>query len=137
MTEEQRWVIDTNVLVSRLLAPGSLPAQALDLALARGVLLASDATLQELGDVLGRPKFDPYISRADRAEFIQRLSGVTRVVPILRKISACRDPRDDKFLDVAVAGDARAIITGDKDLLALHPFHGIAIVSPADLLTAG
>jgi putative PIN family toxin of toxin-antitoxin system len=101
------------------------------------VLLASDATLQELGDVLGRPKFDPYISRADRAEFIQRLSGVTRVVPILRKISACRDPRDDKFLDVAVAGDARAIITGDKDLLALHPFHGIAIVSPADLLTAG
>lgn len=137
MTEEQRWVIDTNVLVSRLLAPGSLPAQALDLALARGVLLASDATLQELGDVLGRPTFDPYISRADRAEFIQRLSGVTRVVPILRKISACRDPRDDKFLDVAVAGDARAIITGDKDLLALHPFHGIAIVSPADLLTAG
>ncbi len=49
-------------------------------------------------------------------------------------ITACRDPKDDKFLEVAVAGHADIIVTGDKDLLALHPFEGIPIVTPATFL---
>lgn len=91
MTEELRWVVDTNVLISRLLAAGSVPAQALDLAHARGALRVPEATLQALADALGRPKFDPYVSRADRVEFIQRLSGACRIAPALLKLSACRD----------------------------------------------
>jgi len=50
------------------------------------------------------------------------------------RITACRDPRDDKFLEVAVAGQADVIVSGDEDLLVLHPFAGIPIVPPAAFL---
>jgi putative PIN family toxin of toxin-antitoxin system len=128
------WVLDTNLLVSRLLVPSGTAAKAVDHALARGILLVSEATLQELVTVLGRSKFDPYVSREDRQQFIRLLGGVARVVPITTPIRACRDPKDDKFLEVAVHGEARAIITGDADLLDLDPFHGVRIVRPADFL---
>ena len=122
MTEVLRFVVDTNVLVSRLLAPSSTAAQAVDQALAHGNLLGSEETLAEL---------DPYVSREDRREFIRMLGGVMQIVPIIRRVAACRDPRDDKFLEVALAGEAAAIISGDKDLLVLNPWHGIPILTPA------
>jgi predicted nucleic acid-binding protein len=50
------------------------------------------------------------------------------------RITACRDSKDDKFLEVAVTGHATHIVTGDEDLLALNPFLGIQIVSPKVLL---
>jgi predicted nucleic acid-binding protein len=49
-------------------------------------------------------------------------------------IRACRDPRDDKFLEAAVHGHADLILTGDRDLLDLHPFRAIAILTPAAYL---
>lgn len=134
MTEQSLWVLDTNVLVSRLLVPQGVAGRAVDHALARGILLVSEDTLGELVEVLGRPKFDPYVSRKDRRHFIELLGGVARVVPITRKLRACRDPKDDNFLDVAVNGEARAIITGDRALLELDPFHGVRIVNPGDFL---
>lgn len=134
MTEQLLWVLDTNVLISRLLMPGGTAARAVDHALAGGILLVSDATLGELVEVLGCAKFDPYVSREERRKFVELLGGVARMVPTTRKFTACRDPKDDKFLDVAVNAEARAIITGDRDLLELDPFHGVRIVSPADFL---
>jgi putative PIN family toxin of toxin-antitoxin system len=134
MIEQPLWVLDTNTLISRLLAPGGVAAQAVDHALAHGVLLVSEATLDELVSVLDRPKFDPYLSRDERRQFIALLGGVSLVVPVPHTIRACRDPKDDKFLDVALTGHAKAIITGDKDLLVLNPFHGVPIISPADFL---
>ena len=95
----------------------------------------SEDTLTELVDVLARPKFDRYVSLADRQQFIRLLGGIVPVIPITQRITACRDPKDDKFLDVALNGDARMILTGDNDLLELlHPFHGIEILKPADFL---
>lgn len=134
---ERRCVVDTNVLISRLLIPGSVPARAVDHALARGVLLVSDATLTELAEVLSRSKFDPYVTRQEREDFIRKLGGVVRMVDIRWQDAVCRDPRDDKFLHVAVNGEAEVLITGDADLLALHPFHGVAIVTPVDFLKSG
>lgn len=131
---EKRWVLDTNVLISRLLMPGGVAARAVDRALAEGVLLVSDATLAELADVLARPKFDRYVSVADRQRFIELLGGVARRVSITHQLKLCRDPRDDMFLHVALNGEADAIVTGDADLLVLHPLHGIDILSPADFL---
>lgn len=131
MREPDRWVVDTNVLVSRLLAPREVAVQALDKALQSGILLVSDSTLEELAEVLARPRFDPYLSQSERQQFFRYLSGVSRRVPITQRMQACRDPKDDKFLDVALCGEAQAIISGDKDLLALHPFHGIPIWAPA------
>ena len=134
MTEQICWVFDTNTLISRLLTPAGVPAKAVDHALTSGILLVSEDTMNELARVLDRPKFDPYVSREDRRRFINLLGGVTRIVPIARRIHVCRDPKDDMFLDVALNGEAKAIITGDADLLALDPFHGVRIVKPADFL---
>jgi len=90
----------------------------------------------ELADVLSRPKFDCYVNLEDRQQFMRLLGGIVELVPIVVTIQACRDPQDDKFLDIAVNGDANLILTGDRDLLALHPFRGIAILSPARYLDA-
>src|SRR5574337_188988 len=128
MTEEK---------LASLLALRGVAAQAVDLALAHGVLRVSEATLEELTEVLARPEFDPYVSRQERQGFIALLGGVDRVLPIHHHIHACCDPRVDKFLDVALAGAAQALITGDQDLLALHPFHGIPILNPAEFVRTG
>jgi uncharacterized protein len=134
MTEQMRWVFDTNTLISRLLTPGGIPARAVDHALSGGILLVSEDTMNELARVLDRPKFDLYANREDRRRFIDLLGGVARIVPIVRRVHVCRDPKDDMFLDVALNGEAKAIITGDGDLLALDPFHGVRIVKPAEFL---
>ena len=126
-----RLVVDTNVLISRLLSPRSVAARAVDLAIADGRLLVSEATLSELARVLARPKFDRYVEIQDRQEFIRYLSTLVEVVTILQRFRACRDPKDDMFLDVAINGQASTIITGDEDLLALDPFMKIRIVTPA------
>ncbi len=128
---ERRWVVDTNVLISRLLLPGGSAARAVDNALALGVLLVSDDTLAELADVLSRPRFDRYVTLDDRRRFVALLGGVAQRVTVTHRVQACRDPKDDKFLHVALNGEAEAIVTGDRDLLALGPFHGVRIVSPA------
>lgn len=135
MIEQSLWLLDTHVLISRLLVPKGVAGQAVDHALVRGILLVSEDTLSELVEVLGRPKFDPYASREERRQFVELLGGVARIVPITRKLRACRDAKDDKFLDVAVNGGAKAMITGDRALLELDPFHDVRIVSPADYLT--
>lgn len=134
MIPPRRWVVDTNILISRLLLPRSIPALAVQKALESGDLLVSDATLQELADVLARPKFEKYLSETERKQFFQLLSRVAIRVEILRPVAACRDPKDDKFLELAINGRADALITGDTDLLALHPFLGIPVLSPQAFL---
>jgi putative PIN family toxin of toxin-antitoxin system len=131
----ERVVIDTNALVSRLLLPGSIPGQAVRRAVAEAQLLASDDTIIELADVLARKKFDPYTTVRERQEFLRLFDRIAERVPIVHVIRACRDPKDDKFLELAVNGAAQLIITGDADLLALHPFRGIDILPPASYLT--
>ena len=135
MGDQTLWVLDTNTLISRLLCPAGAAAQAVDHALARGVLLVSEDTLNELVEVLSRSKFDAYVTREDRRQFLELLGGVARIVPIVRRMRACRDAKDDKFLDVALNGEATAIITGDQGLLVLDPFHGVRILSPSAFLT--
>ena len=131
----ERVVIDTNALVSRLLLPGSIPGQAVRKAVAEAQLLASDDTIIELADVLARKKFDPYTTVRERQEFLRLFDRIAERVPIVHVIRACRDPKDDKFLELAVNGAAQLIITGDADLLALHPFRGIDILPPTSYLT--
>ena len=50
-------------------------------------------------------------------------------------IGVCRDPNDDKFLELALSGGADCIVSGDKDLLVLHPFRGVPIVTPRDFVS--
>lgn len=132
--EGQRFVVDTNVLVSHLLLPESVPGQALRLALSLGDILVSDATLTELATVINRPMFDKYISKPDRRKFFEVLAPLCIKVEIIQTMQASRDPKDDKYLEVAINGSADFILTGDTDLLELHPFHEIPIYSPSQFL---
>ena len=134
MIDRPRIVADSNTLISRLLLPQSTPGRAVRRAIDTSQLLISEATLGELADVLSRPKFDRYISIQDRQDFIRLVGRVAEFVPIMYTIRACRDPQDDKILELAVNGRTEIIITGDRDLLALHPFQRIQILSPAVFL---
>ncbi len=127
-------MVDTNVLLSRLLVPGSVPAQAVRRAVDQGQILASEATLEELADVLSRPKFDRYLTISERQQFLRLFMRIAQWVPILHPVQACRDPRDDKFLALAVNGEAGVIISGDQDLLVLDPFRDVRILEPAAYL---
>lgn len=133
----KRVVADTNVLVSRLLLADSVPGKAVRKAVDEAQLLVSDATLQELAEVLSRPKFDAWISQADKLEFFRLLSRIAEIVTVTYPVQACRDPKDDKFPEVAVNGQANLIVTGDKDLPALDPFHSVRIVTPVQYLEKG
>jgi putative PIN family toxin of toxin-antitoxin system len=130
MTITARIVVDTNGLVSRLILPRSICAEALGRAESNARLLISEATMYELADVLSRPKFDGYVSLEDRKGFIERLTQIAEIVPIIQLVRECRDRKDNKFLEVALNGRAERIITGDKDLLAMNPWRGIEILPP-------
>jgi len=134
MSADWRVVVDTNVLISRLLAPASQPGRVVSHVIRNGRLLASEATLSELADVLSRPKFDRYITLAERQHFLRLLGRIVEMPPITTRFDECRDPDDNKFLNLAFSGTASAIVTGDTDLLALHPFKGIPILTPAAYL---
>jgi putative PIN family toxin of toxin-antitoxin system len=133
-TARDRVVIDTNVFISGVLSTTSAPARCVDAVVTGGQLIASHDTLRELFERLLSPKFDPYVTRARREELLSRLAPLVEIVEVVQQVRACRDPHDDKFLEAAVNGRADLIITGDKDLLELHPCRGIAILSPAALL---
>ena len=130
-----RVVLDTNILVSQLLRPLSAPGRAFIHAVDHGQLLCSTETLEELSEVVGRSKFDRYAPIEERRRFVELVGAVAELVTVSRTVRACRDPRDDKFLELAVAGAADVIVSGDGDLLTLDPFEGIAIMTPARFLT--
>jgi uncharacterized protein len=96
--------------------------------------LASHDTLQELASVLRRPKLAAYVSPSESTAFLTELGRAVELVPIGERVELCRDPRDDKFLELALAGRAHFLLSGDADLLALHPFRGTAIITPAAYL---
>jgi uncharacterized protein len=80
--------------------------------------------------VLKRPHVAAVTIPSFRDGLVTMLAGA-ELVTITERIAACRDPRDDKFLELAVSGHADLIVSGDRDLLALNPFREIPIVTPA------
>ncbi len=132
-----RAVIDTNILVRAVIRPqGTVGPVLLRLRQGEYTLLYAWASLEELIDVLNRPRIRDKYHLADQD--IQTVVGLILVrgeeVAPGETVTVCRDPKDDKFLEIAVAGEADVIVTGDQDLLALHPFAGIPIVPPSEFL---
>ncbi|MBD2569666.1 putative toxin-antitoxin system toxin component, PIN family [Anabaena lutea] len=132
--DKLRFVIDTNILVSAVLIQSSVPDVAFKKAKNLGIILFSEATFQELLEILNRSKFDKYISVNIRTQFLAKLKLEAEQVITNQIIQKCRDPKDDKFLEVAINGNATHIITGDKDLLQLHPFRGVDIITATQFL---
>jgi putative PIN family toxin of toxin-antitoxin system len=125
-----RVVLDPNVFISAALKRQSMPGMAAHQIERRGGLLKSLATEQQLFEVAERPYFAALFDPATLA-WLRRLMTAAELITITERIVACRDPTDDKFLELAVNGRADLIVTGDADLLALNPFRNISIIAPA------
>jgi len=105
-----------------MLFEGSKPSKAFSVGIKQGVILFSSSTLSELEDVLWRKKFDQYISHEERKQFLSSFILHSTPVEINETITECRDPKDNKFLELVVCGKADFIISGDKDFhLAIPP----------------
>ncbi len=132
----RRVVIDTSTLVSAALRVGSVPHQALFKALGACEHCASSATLDELEQVLKRDKFDRYLDAKTRFAFVVLVRQYTHLFAVLDADElnvqpACRDPKDNKFLALALVCEADAIICSEHDLLALNPWRSIPVLTPA------
>jgi len=132
-----RVVIDTGVLVSGLIRPQGTTGEVL-LALREGKLtvLYSNETIMEIIDVLGRDKFrlKYHILPDDISALINLIRLRGEVVIPKQKVADCRDPKDDKFLDAALSGNADYLVSGDLDLLSMNPYQSIPIITPAEFL---
>lgn len=134
MRNRPRCVFDTNCLISALLIRTSVARKAFDKALDHYQILISEETIAEFDEVSSRAKFAKYLEEGEREGFEELLYREATFVVVKETIRASRDPDDDKFLDLAVAGTATVIVSGDKDLLVLDPFRGVRIVQPGIFL---
>lgn len=130
------FVFDTNVLVSATLVKNSVNALAIDKAIALGRIAMSLETLDEFSSVIFRKKFDRYFEDIqERFELLEHIGEHILFVTPTETIQACRDPKDNMFLELAGASNASVLITGDPDLLVMHPFRNIPIVNATDFLS--
>ena len=134
MSSKIRYVFDTNVIISALLFETGKPSRAFRYGLQHGEVLLSLELLEELNEVLGREKFNRYVTSEEREEFLEALVERSILVDIVEEIQACRDPKDNKVLELALSGGAEYIISGDRDLLVLNPFRGVQVVTAEEFL---
>jgi putative PIN family toxin of toxin-antitoxin system len=134
MSDKPRFVFDAGVVVSAALFKGATPDLALRRGLQLGELLASNATVAELTEVLSRTKFDRYLTRDERHSFLAKYVQRVTLIEVTSEIKLCRDSKDDKYLELAHDGRASYIVSGDNDLVDLHSFAGIPILSPSEVV---
>jgi putative PIN family toxin of toxin-antitoxin system len=128
------FIFDNNVLISAALLKNSIPDLAFDKAKHNGIILSSRSTLHELFSTLIKEKFDKYTHIETRLEFLFEFKEISKEISVCHSVIACRDPKDNMYLELALSGNANVIVTGDRDLLTLHPFRSIPIVTPKHFL---
>jgi len=101
---------------------------------AQGVFLVSEDTLAELFDVLSRERFQKFIPLDQSIDYVEWYAGISEQVIVTQHVVACRDPKDDRFLALAVSGRADCILAGDHDLLDMVKFNGVPIYRPAEFM---
>ncbi len=127
-------VFDTNTLISAALLPGSVPRKALDKAYQDYNLVCSEACFNELAVILPKPKFRKYLSEGEANLFLTSFSTAISWVTVTCVITDCRDAKDNKFLELGISAKATYLVTGDEDLLVLHPYGNLGILTPAAFL---
>ncbi len=131
-----RLVIASNVWIAALLAPKGTARRLIDAVLEREfTVLMSEATFTELVERLNRPKFDRYRDNGAWDLFLSELVELASWHEDSESATGvCRDVDDDKFLSLAVTGEADVLITGDGDLLELASYSGIPVMTPAQVM---
>ena len=124
-----RVVFDTNVIVSAVLFSDSVPDRAFLDVLDSGTILMSRSLARELSEMLDRDKFDRYVSREQRGRFLASLIRESDMIEVTESLRVCRDPKDNRILELTIDGNADCIVTGDADLLVLNPFRGVRILT--------
>ena len=124
-------VFDASSLVGALLKAGSLPERALLVARSEGVICLSPATEAEIREVFARPKFAKYLTAARARQVLDLIVGGALYVTPSFRVTDCRDQKDNKYLELALAVRADVIVASDADLLVLSPWRGIEIITPA------
>jgi putative PIN family toxin of toxin-antitoxin system len=127
-----RLILDTNVIISGVLFKGEAIRSLLLYTLNEYQLVFSQTTWDELASVFQRDAFEKIMPLGARLRVLAELASKVEVVQSTSTVTDCRDPKDNKFLSLAMDANAIAIVTGDKDLKVLHPYKGVAIQSPAD-----
>ena len=127
-------VLDTNVIVSAAIFRSEVPAQAVAKAFQNYTVISSFETRTELREVFRRPRFERYMPLHERIDALEEFIEEMVLHTPTDIVTTCRDPRDNKFLELAVFGRAKFLVTGDNDLLALHPFGKLEIITPAMFL---
>ena len=127
-------VFDASTLVGAAIGRGSVPARAFLHALRSDRVAISEATMAELRDALARPRLARFVDPELRDEVLALLDMSGVLVEPTERVTDCRDEKDDKYLELALAAGADAIVSGDADLLVLHPWRGVRILRPADYL---
>lgn len=131
--KNKRIVLDTNILISHAILKHSETGRIASHLIKHNQILYSSDTIAELVDVLYRDKFDPYITNSERQAYISKLMEEGLQISITEQITDCEDPKDDKFLELAVSGNADVIISGDAHLYEMNPFRGIQILRPKEI----
>ena len=127
-------VFDASTLVGAAIRKGSVPDQAIRHALRTEQVAMSAGVMAELLDVLHRPRLARFIDPGQRVELLDLLDQLgVRIAPAT-PVTECRDEKDNKYLELALAARADTIVSSDDDLLVLHPWRGIRILLPATYL---
>ena len=122
-------VLGSNLIVSAFLNPHSVAAQALGIGLEHFAVACSKETFAELIDLLARDKFDKYLSKNARSSLLEQYAQSVQFFDTPFTVTDCKDPKDNKFLALALVAKAKVIVSGDKkDLLVMNPYQGIEII---------
>jgi putative PIN family toxin of toxin-antitoxin system len=127
-------VFDASAVVSAALREDGVPERALLRAEETDILALSAEVDAEIATVLERPRFAAAVPAARRARVLEVLRGGALWFSPSERVADCRDAKDNKYLELALAAGAWAIVSGDADLLVLHPWRGVRILRPAEYL---
>jgi putative PIN family toxin of toxin-antitoxin system len=122
-------IFDTSTLIGAILKPKSLPAEVFYHGARNHRLVASSETLREIMEVVQRDKFDRFRSREERVKAVSYYLGLAELIKPTILSTDCRDEKDNKFLSLALSAQADIIVSSDDDLLILHPYEGIRILT--------
>src|SRR5690348_6634537 len=127
-------VFDASSIVGAALKADSVPERALLLARHHDTLCLSPAVEREIREVLQRPKFHKYIADTARSRILDILGAAALMLEPADRVTDCRDKKDNKYLELALAARAAIIVSSDDDLLVLDPWRGIRILRPIDYI---
>lgn len=123
------------MIVSAALSPNGTARRALSVARSHYVLALSPAVFDEIAAVMARPKFSAALPEQRQSQMLELLAAASAWAEPSVRVTDCRDGKDNRYLELALAVAADVIVSGDQDLLVLDPWRNTRIVTPGVFLS--